>query len=118
MDRTLGNYTIMRMVGSLEIKGEGVNAMTKVVAGIISVSDQATLATMPLPGLQLAADWFWHRMFYADAAALPVTSIPIDNRSMRKTPELNRNWWFLVGNFSASADLTFGVYLRILLQFA
>ena len=118
MGRTLGNYTIIRMVGQLAVKGEGINVLTQWTAGVIQLADQVLITQMPSPQLQNSADWLWLRRGYCDAVALPAQYVNIDNRTARKTAELNRNWFFVITNTSGVQDLTFGIFLRILLKFA
>ena len=117
MDRTMGNYTVMRMVGSLTIKGTGINVITPYAAGVIQSGSNVNLASIADPEIDNSADWIWHRRGYVDAVALPMLVQDIDNRSMRKTPQLDRIWWFMITNSVGGADFDFGVYLRVLLQF-
>ena len=118
MGRTLGNYTIIRMVGQLAVKGQGINVLTQWTAGVIQLADQVTITQTPSPQLQNSADWLWLRRGYVDATALPAQYVNIDNRTARKTAELNRNWFFVMTNAGSVSDLTFGIFLRVLLKFA
>jgi len=113
----LHDYTVQRVVGSLYFSRVVGGAFGgDWAAGIIQVTKTAGLGGTPNPTTEPHADWLWKDGGLSGLPGIPVR-IVIDNRTSRRTRELERDWFMILDN-PDTVDLNYRVVLRVLLRLA
>ena len=107
----LHDYTVQRVVGSLYFSSiVGGTFGGDWYAGIIQVTKTAGIGGTPDPLTEPHADWLWLDGGIGNTAG-NARRIVIDNRTSRRTRELERDWFLVIAN-PDTIDLNYRVRLR------